>query len=112
MAFVATRLESLTITFRPVSLVSLLLLASLATITTTGCQPRQKRNDWRNPATPHATCTTDTDCPGGTCAIELGATQGTCSGTALPPLPPADAGARPGSHPLPNIQPSPSDIKL
>ena len=76
------------------------------------CNQQQKRNDWRSPAPPTA-CASDADCKGGTCAIELGATQGTCSGSgALPPLPGADGGASPGSPNGPNVQPSPNDIHL
>src|SRR5688500_15458727 len=93
--------------------VALLLAAvlgagSLAGVT--ACNPRQKRNDWRSPP-PRTACASDSDCPNGTCAIQLGATQGVCNAVALPPLPgaEADGGARPGSPPLPNIQPSSSD---
>lgn len=90
---------------------ALVALVVLALASMAACIPRQKRTDWRSPA-PRAACASDTDCPGSTCAIELGATQGTCSGAPLPALPDADGGARPSSHPPVNIQPSASDIKL
>ena len=85
-----------------------LAVASLALVA--ACN-HQKRADWRNPAS-RAACSSDTDCPGGTCVIEIGASQGTCNPAALPTLPGADGGARPGPTQQPNIQPSSNDIQL
>lgn len=90
-----------------VSLVALVALAA------GGCAHPQRRNDWRTPAPPSA-CKSDADCRGGTCAIELGASQGTCS----PPAggssgAPGDGGIPgPGPSPGPNVQPSSSDIQI
>jgi len=95
-----------------VAVVVLAALAALA-VGVGGCTHPQKRTDWRNPAPPML-CRSDADCRGGTCAIELGASQGTCS----PPAEgssgtPGDGGApNPGLTPGPNVQPSPSDIQL
>ena len=93
------------------------LAASVLTLSLTlslaGCAHPQKRNDWRTPSPPMA-CTTDADCRGGTCAIELGASQGTCS--APPggaPGMPGDGGAPSnGPNPGPNVQPSSNDIQI
>lgn len=86
----------------------LLSVASLA-----ACAPRQKRADWRTPASHAATpCASDSDCPNGTCAIEIGATQGTCSPADLAPLPGPDGGTRQGPPVGPTVQPSPNDIKI
>jgi hypothetical protein len=92
-----------------VGLVSLLAAA--------GCERPKKNNDWRSPAPQRAVrCTSDADCRGRTCAIELGALQGTCTptedGRPLPPLPGADGGAAPGPGAPPNAQPSPNDIQI
>jgi hypothetical protein len=77
------------------------------------CNHPKKSNDWRSPAPP-LKCTTDADCRGGTCAIELGAAQGTgtCTAAPLAPLPGTDGGTRPGPGPGPNVQPSSSDIQI
>lgn len=86
----------------------LLSLTSLA-----ACSPRQKRTDWRTPATHASTpCESDSDCPNGTCAVEIGATKGTCSPANLAPLPGADGGTRPGPPAGPSVQPSPNDIQI
>lgn len=93
--------------------VAVVVLAALAALMVSGCVHPQKRTDWRNPA-PASLCRSDADCRGGTCAIELGASQGTCS----PPEGgssgmPGDGGApNPGLNPGPNVQPSPSDIQI
>ena len=86
----------------------LVLLALLVLVF--GCGHPQKRTDWR---TPPQTCASDDECQGGKCAMPLGASQGTCSGGSLPPLPPAqsDGGTRPPG-PAPTIQPSSSDIQI
>jgi hypothetical protein len=84
-------------------------LAGLASFGCSGHSPR--RTDWRHP--PQA-CASDADCHGGTCAIEMGASQGTCAGGSLPALPPApgaDGGTRPPG-PGPSIQPSSTDIQI
>ena len=96
------------------SLASLASLACLATlVTAVGCAHPQKRTDWRNPA-PAAACKSDADCHGGTCAMDLGAAQGTCSapndGSSGAPN---DGGTpNPGPNPGPNVQPSSSDIQI
>lgn len=81
------------------------------------CYSRQKRSDWRSPAL-RAPCASDADCPGGSCVIELGASQGMCNPT-LPVLPDANAGGADGGDagdegapPAPVIQPSPNDIHI
>ncbi len=86
------------------------LAASLAAL---GCAHPQKRYDWHNPSPPMA-CTTDADCRGGTCGIELGASQGRCSPAAGSPGA-GDGGApNPGlvPGPGPNVQPSSTDIQI
>jgi hypothetical protein len=96
------------------ALLAVVLLVALAALMVCGCAHPQKRNDWRNPAPPMA-CTSDADCRGGTCAMELGASQGTCSPAGGSSGAPADGGApSPGLNPGPgpNVQPSPSDIQL
>src|SRR4051794_23074094 len=100
------------------ALVSFTALAALASlVAATGCAHPQKRTDWRNPSPSmqgHA-CTSDADCHGGTCAIELGASQGTCSGPAdgSSSGAPADGGApSQAPNPGPNVQPSSSDIQI
>jgi hypothetical protein len=83
------------------------------------CGGTHRRGDWHKPspaAGPASACATDADCQGAPCAIELGATQGTCQPVDLvgPPGPHrADGGAHPlpPGHP-PLIQPSPSDIQI
>lgn len=75
------------------------------------CTPRHPRHDWRSPAT-RAPCASDGDCPNGTCAIELGASQGTCAPASPQPLPGSDGGTRPTPAPGLNVQPSPNDIQL
>jgi hypothetical protein len=96
-------------------------LASLAALVTVACVvacigacgPRQKRGDWRSPPPPTA-CASDTDCPGGACAIELGASQGTCgpaSSQGSPGEGEEDGGAR-RLLPGPSVQPSPNDIQI
>jgi hypothetical protein len=84
-----------------------LVMISLAAC---ACVHAQHRNDWRNP--PRA-CTAEEPCPDGTCAIPMGASEGTCSGATLPPLPPheVDGGARPSGPPS-TIQPSSTDIHI
>ncbi|HSO40207.1 MAG TPA: hypothetical protein VLT33_47100 [Labilithrix sp.] len=86
--------------------------AALVGLLVLGCGGHaQRRTDWRRPPRP---CTTDDECNGGKCVVAPEATQATCTGGALPPLPPADstdAGPRaPG--PAPSIQPSSSDIQI
>jgi hypothetical protein len=88
------------------------LAAVLLTLSLAACAHPQRRNDWRTPSPPMA-CGTDADCRGGTCAIELGASKGTCSAPAGSPGSPADAGAPAnGPNPGPNVQPSSSDIQI
>ena len=89
-----------------------------------GCNQPARRNDWRSPSNtdpsrrpaPPAPCTSDADCAAsqgrGTCAIELGAAEGTC--TTLAPPGHDDGGPRqaPAQPGVPNVQPSPNDIHL
>ena len=92
------------------AVVAVVVLA-FAGAATFGCAHPQRRNDWRSP--PRA-CASDDGCHGGKCAIEMGASQGTCSGGSLPSLPPGggtDGGTRPPG-PAPSIQPSSSDIQI
>lgn len=74
-----------------------------------GCAHSHRRQDWRNPP---QVCASDAECHGGKCAIELGASQGTCSGGTLPALPPAQSGDGGTRAPGPSIQPSSSDIRI
>ena len=96
---------------------------AFALVAASGCNKPQRQNDWRSPSNtdpsrrpaPPASCTTDADCAAshGTCAIELGATQGTCTTPpGLAPAPRGDGGSAPVQPAVPNIQPSPSDIHL
>jgi hypothetical protein len=97
------------------ALASLAALVSLACVVTSvgACGPRQKRGDWRSPPAP-TPCASDTDCPGGACAIELGASQGTCGPASSQSAPGEgeDDGGAPGLQPAPIVQPSPSDIQI
>jgi hypothetical protein len=93
---------------------ALLVLAAAGTVALVACGGTHRRNnDWR--ALPPATaCASDADCGGGPCAIEMGATKGTCQPVDLvAPAHGGDGGARPSpSGPPPLIQPSPSDIQI
>jgi hypothetical protein len=89
--------------------VALVLVAAFSLALAGACSRPQRRTDWRSPSPP-AACTSDADCPGGACAIELGASQGSC-GPASPLHPAVDAGA-PGVPTHPAIQPSPGDIQI
>ncbi|GAC1557796.1 MAG: hypothetical protein NVS3B10_17500 [Polyangiales bacterium] len=87
-------------------------VVTLVLIALPGCAHPQKRNDWRQPAPPMA-CTSDADCRGGTCSIELGGSKGTCVAAAGAPGTLGDGGApNPAQSPGPNVQPSSSDIQL
>lgn len=103
----------------------LFLFASLAVV---ACRPPRDRSDWRAPVTAKP-CKADTDCPNGTmCAIELGASQGTCgdpdAGANHPygypdgtEGPGGSDGGGPGPHRRPpgppiNVQPQPGDINI
>ncbi len=88
----------------------------LALVTLAGCGGQSRpRSDWRRPRP----CETDADCGGGRCVVGANETQPSCSGGALPPLPPqvqggersTDGGARPPA-PGPSIQPAPGDIQI
>ena len=89
---------------------ALVCLAGLVGLVS-ACTHNPHRNDWRAPAAP-TTCTMDADCHGGTCAIEVGASQGTCSAPSFAPGAGADGGAAPGTSPGPNVQPLSTDIQL
>ncbi len=97
---------------------ALVMLVGSGALGALGCAHPQKRNDWRTPSPP-MTCTSDADCHGGSCAIELGASQqGTCSSPGSrggSSGAPGDGGApHPGQSPQPgpNVQPSPNDIQI
>ncbi|MBS2018228.1 MAG: hypothetical protein JST00_35490 [Deltaproteobacteria bacterium] len=96
-------------------------------VATVACRPPRDRSDWRAPVTARP-CKADTDCPAGSsCAIELGASQGTCFdpdagagsstypyGPRGPDSPGPDGGAGPQRAPGPpiNAQPQPGDINI
>jgi hypothetical protein len=95
-----------------VAFIAVVAVAAALALSLAACAHPQKRNDWRTPSPPMA-CTTDADCRGGTCAIELGASQGTCSAPAGSQGTPGDGGAPVnGPNPGPNVQPSSSDIQI
>ena len=86
--------------------------SAFVALATLGCAHPQKRNDWHTPSPP-MTCTSDADCRGGVCAIEIGASQGTCGPAGGSPGAPGDGGAPGlGPAPAPSVQPSPSDIQI
>ncbi len=96
-----------------VAVAVVLAASAFVALATFGCAHPQKRNDWRTPSPPMA-CKSDADCRGGACAIELGASQGTCSPASGAP---GDGGAPglntpSGPSPAPSVQPSPSDIQI
>ena len=105
----------------------ILLFAAIGLV---ACRPPRDRGDWRAPVTAKP-CKADTDCPNGTmCAIELGASQGTCGdadgGYPYGPRSPDDQGGpdggggpfpphqrrAPGQSPPFNVQPQPGDINI
>ncbi len=102
--------------------IGLAVVAVLGIAGVLACRPPRDRSDWRAPAGVPRSCATDADCPGGTaCAIELGATQGTCTPDGdggVYPYGPARGGEgglpRPrGPQPPPfDVQPSPGDINI
>lgn len=102
-------------------------LVGAGVLAVAACRPPRDRSDWRAPVTARP-CKSDSDCPSGiTCAIELGASQGTCDdpdGGARPypydygpnaPDPHGDGGRpgppRPQGPPI-NVQPQPGDINI
>ena len=94
------------------------------------CHPPRSRYDWRTPY-PQVPCSSDADCSGGgQCVMELGASQGTCSGASVgeggapsdSPMGPGHApghapghgpdGGRGPLHPPPIVTPQPGDIQI
>ena len=90
-----------------VSVVLVLAIGAVGAIT--ACNHREQSN-WRTPSPAAATCASDADCPGSSCSIEMGASQGTCAPADLGPSHGGDAGG--GPRPGPDVKPSPTDIQI
>jgi hypothetical protein len=91
-------------TARCVTVVLVLAMGAVA-----ACK-RPQQSNWRSPSPAPTACGSDADCPGSSCSIEMGASQGSCAPVEAAPLHGGDGGAGPRLGP--DVKPSASDIQI